>query len=425
MAHMQWRLRTALLCGALGLTCCFSLTAPVAGRGASRSSKRAAAASEPPATPLPNGATAATRPIIGASAQPPRTENGLLSAEIPLAGLLARAPKQLQTYWARNWARLAILGCALTYGTNFAAVKQLDHSLPPSLSASLRFGLASMAALTVLWDVRDWDWESAELRSLQKVSMEVGAANAMGYVSQSVGLQDVDASLSAFVCSLAVVVVPVLDAVVDRKRTTARTWQAAVLAAAGVAMLSMNSMGHSVDGPHGAVHGLLFTLIQPLAFGYGFYRTEKALAAVPDDLDLTKASLACGAMQLLTVKAVADVWLLSDQWGAAADAFPDALALLAEPPAVFGAVVWTGLVTTFGTVLVETLALSEISAQESTVLFSTEPLGGAGFASLALGERLDEYSAAGGVMIVMACLLASGGFDGDDGGGEELVPASR
>ena len=425
MAHMQWRLRTALLCAALGLKQSFSLQAPVAGRGASRSSKRAAAASEPPATPLPNGATAATRPIIGASAQPPRTENGLLSAEIPLASLLARAPKQLQTYWARNWARLAILGCALTYGTNFAAVKQLDHSLPPSLSASLRFGLASMAALTVLWDVRDWDWESDELRSLQKVSMEVGAANAMGYVSQSVGLQDVDASLSAFVCSLAVVVVPVLDAVVDRKRTTARTWQAAVLAAAGVAMLSMNSMGHSVDGPHGAVHGLLFTLIQPLAFGYGFYRTEKALAAVPDDLDLTKASLACGAMQLLTVKAVADVWLLSDQWGAAADAFPDALALLAEPPAVFGAVVWTGLVTTFGTVLVETLALSEISAQESTVLFSTEPLWGAGFASLALGERLDEYSAAGGVMIVVACLLASGGFDGDDGGGDELVPASR
>ena len=424
MAHMQWRLRTALLCGALGLKCCFSLQAPVAGRGASRSSKRAAAASEPPATPLPTGATAATRPNLPDLP----AEGGIpkkLSAEIPLAKLLARAPKRLQTYWARNWARLAILGCALTYGTNFAAVKQLDHSLPPSLSASLRFGLASMAAMTVLWDVRAWDWESAELRSLQKVSIEVGAANALGYVSQSVGLQDVDASLSAFVCSLAVVVVPVLDAVVDRKATAARTWQAAALAAAGVALLSVNSMGHSVDGPHGAVHGLLFTLVQPLAFGYGFYRTEKALAAVPGDLDLTKASLACGAMQLLTVKAVADVWLLSDQWGAAADAFPDALALLAEPPAVFGAVVWTGLVTTFGTVLVETLALSEISAQESTVLFSTEPLWGAGFASLALGERLDEYSAAGGVMIVVACLLASGGFDGDDGGGDELAPASR
>ena len=424
MAHMQWRLRTALLCAALGAKCCFSLTAPVAGRGASRSSKRAAAASEPPATPLPTGATAATRPNLPDLP----AEGGIpkkLSAEIPLAKLLARAPKRLQTYWARNWARLAILGCALTYGTNFAAVKQLDHSLPPSLSASLRFGLASMAAMTVLWDVRAWDWESAELRSLQKVSIEVGAANALGYVSQSVGLQDVDASLSAFVCSLAVVVVPVLDAVVDRKATAARTWQAAALAAAGVALLSVNSMGHSVDGPHGAVHGLLFTLVQPLAFGYGFYRTEKALAAVPGDLDLTKASLACGAMQLLTVKAVADVWLLSDQWGAAADAFPDALALLAEPPAVFGAVVWTGLVTTFGTVLVETLALSEISAQESTVLFSTEPLWGAGFASLALGERLDEYSAAGGVMIVVACLLASGGFDGDDGGGDELVPASR
>ena len=420
----QWRLRSRLLCVALALTSSSALVAPIAGRGASQCYKLSAAASEPPATPLPNGATAESRSIL----LPTATEGGIpkkLSAEIPLAKLLARAPKRLQTYWARNWARLAILGCALTYGTNFAAVKQLDHSLPPSLSASLRFGLASMAAMTVLWDVRAWDWESAELRSLQKVSIEVGAANALGYVSQSVGLQDVDASLSAFVCSLAVVVVPVLDAVVDRKATAARTWQAAALAAAGVALLSVNSMGHSVDGPHGAVHGLLFTLVQPLAFGYGFYRTEKALAAVPDSHDLTKASLACGAMQLLTVKAVADVWLLSDQWGAAADAFPDALALLAEPPAVFGAVVWTGLVTTFGTVLVETLALSEISAQESTVLFSTEPLWGAGFASLALGERLDEYSAAGGVMIVVACLLASGGFDGDDGGGDELVPASR
>ena len=420
----QWRVRAVLLWAALALNVSALVAPKIAGRGALRSSKRAAAASEPPATPLPTGATAATRPNLPDLP----AEGGIpkkLSAEIPLAKLLARAPKRLQTYWARNWARLAILGCALTYGTNFAAVKQLDHSLPPSLSASLRFGLASMAAMTVLWDVRAWDWESAELRSLQKVSIEVGAANALGYVSQSVGLQDVDASLSAFVCSLAVVVVPVLDAVVDRKRTAARTWQAAALAAAGVALLSVNSMGHSVDGPHGAVHGLLFTLVQPLAFGYGFYRTEKALAAVPGDLDLTKASLACGAMQLLTVKAVADVWLLGDQWGAAADAFPDALALLAEPPAVFGAVVWTGLVTTFGTVLVETLALSEISAQESTVLFSTEPLWGAGFASLALGERLDEYSAAGGVMIVVACLLASGGFDGDDGGGDELVPASR
>ena len=418
----QWRLRAVLLWAALVLNVSALVAPKITGRGASQCCKLSAAASEPPATPLPTGATAEILPKEAAKA---RTESGLLSAEIPLAKLLARAPKRLQTYWARNWARLAILGCALTYGTNFAAVKQLDHSLPPSLSASLRFGLASMAAMTVLWDVRAWDWESAELRSLQKVSIEVGAANALGYVSQSVGLQDVDASLSAFVCSLAVVVVPVLDAVVDRKRTAARTWQAAALAAAGVALLSVNSMGHSVDGPHGAVHGLLFTLVQPLAFGYGFYRTEKALAAVPGDLDLTKASLACGAMQLLTVKAVADVWLLSDQWGAAADAFPDALALLAEPPAVFGAVVWTGLVTTFGTVLVETLALSEISAQESTVLFSTEPLWGAGFASLALGERLDEYSAAGGVMIVMACLLASGGFDGDDGGGDELVPASR
>ena len=60
------------------------------------------------------------------------------------------------------------------------------------------------------------------------------------------------------------------------------------------------------------------------------------------------------------------------------------------------------------------MALSKISAQESTVLFSTEPLWGAGFAALTLGERFDECSALGGFLVVAACLLSSLGGGDDD-----------
>ena len=96
-------------------------------------------------------------------------------------------------------------------------------------------------------------------------------------------------------------------------------------------------------------------------------------------------------------------------------------------PSVLAAVAWTGLVATFATVLVETVALSKISAQESTVLFSTEPLWGASFAAATLGERLDASSFAGGALIIAACLLSSlggfGGDDGDGGGGGALLDA--
>ena len=63
-------------------------------------------------------------------------------------------------------------------------------------------------------------------------------------------------------------------------------------------------------------------------------------------------------------------------------------------------------------VLVETLALSKISARESTVLFSTEPIWGATFAALTLGERLDSSSYFGGALIIGACLLSSLGGGG-------------
>ena len=383
----------------------------------------------------------------------------------------------------QNWARLAILVCAAVYGTNFAAVKTLDVSMAPSLSASLRFGLASVAALPIVYDaVRDRpfaeeDGATRMPRTLAWGAFEIGCVNALGYVCQSIGLETVDASFSAFVCSLAVVVVPLLDAVVLGKRTSRSTWVGAGLAALGVALLSLDASGLSLDmlsAPLGDVAplveaketgllieyssaslagggapaaGLALTLVQPFCFGYGFWRTEQLLRQVGDaaacaesgacdgeildcetaqacaisGFDLQRASLTCAALQLVAVKAAADIWLLSDvaliplTHGKCVGlpGSPAELVGQLSAPTVLAAVAWTGLVATFATVLVETVALSKISAQESTVLFSTEPLWGASFAALTLGERLDASSFAGGALILAACLLSSlGGFPG-------------
>lgn len=310
-------------------------------------------------------------------------------------------------------ARLAILSCAMVYGTNFALVKTLDDEMAPSLSASLRFGLAAAASLPILL---------THTRSLQQSRLlagaaEVGVVNALGYVCQAIGLERVDASISAFVCSLVVVVVPTLDTIVLRRRTTPGTWAGCCLAALGVALLSLDPASVEANRPPVTTVAAVATGLQPLFFGYGFWRTEQLLAPAdaPTCNETTSTevatSLACAAAQLAAVKAASDIWLLTDiADGALAGSLDEIAAHVTKPPVV-AAVLWTGLVTTFATVLVETIALSKISARETSLLFTTEPLWGAAFASATLHEHLGASASFGGFLIVLACLLSVLGND--------------
>jgi len=55
-------------------------------------------------------------------------------------------------------------------------------------------------------------------------------------------------------------------------------------------------------------------------------------------------------------------------------------------------------------VLGESIALTQLSAAEATLIFSTEPIWGAAFAYAALGEKMGPCALAGGALIVGTCL---------------------
>lgn len=67
----------------------------------------------------------------------------------------------------------------------------------------------------------------------------MGVWVAFGYLTQAIGLQDTQASKSAFICSLSVVVVPIVNAIVYKKRPPPTTWLASILAVIGVGMLTL------------------------------------------------------------------------------------------------------------------------------------------------------------------------------------------
>ncbi len=114
--------------------------------------------------------------------------------------------------------------------------------------------------------------------------LEIGAWVAMGYLSQGIGLETSSSGHAAFLCSLSVIVCPILAAIEARLQpdvarppapSAVALLTSAALALAGVALLELG--GSATPGV-----GDLWLLLQPIGYGVGFHRTEVALRRFPD-----------------------------------------------------------------------------------------------------------------------------------------------
>ena len=231
--------------------------------------------------------------------------------------------------------------------------------------------------------------------------LEVGLWNSIGYVAQAVGLETTLASKSAFLCSLAVVTVPVLDWLTG-KNLQRRELLGATMALVGVAFLELG--GETASDLLQFSKGDIASLIQPLAFGMGFWRMERAMHKFPDQANRsTAAQLLAVFGGSLVYTAVTDLPSLLDvaqvqQW--------------LSDPSLLAALVWTGVMTTAVSVYMETLALKTLSAAETTLIFSTEPVWGSLFAAVAMGETFGWTALTGGALILSGCVFSNLGVDG-------------
>jgi len=294
-------------------------------------------------------------------------------------------------------ARLLLIVAAALYGTNFSLVKLLGNSMPVGVSTTLRFGAASLA--TSPWLIRGGkDDENALMAAW--LGFEVGLWNSIGYVSQAVGLDTTPAAESAFICSLAVVTVPILDFLAGKKLHT-RQWVGAALAVIGVALLEL--VGQP-DGRQSLSTGELMTLVQPFAFGFGFWRMESAMHRFPGQAArMTAAQLLAVFMASLAygLWAIDMPTLQGYPWGE----------WMTNSSLLFS-IFWTGVVTTAMTIYMENRAMETLSAAETTLIFSTEPLWGTAFAAVVVGEQLGPNVALGAAFILSACIYSNLGMEG-------------
>jgi len=228
-------------------------------------------------------------------------------------------------------------------------------------------------------------------------------------------LETTPASKSAFICSLAVVVVPLLDFVTG-KRIEQKQWIGAILAVIGVAFLELTGTT-TITGDGGATavsavaahmpllsKGDLLSLVQPFAFGIGFWKVEKALHQYPlEARRLTAAQLLAVFMASVCygLSAIDIHTLQSYPW---ADWFTN--------PQLLFSIFWTGVITTALTIYMENKAMETLSASEATVIFATEPIWGTAFAAVVMSEQLGINSAIGAFFILSACFYSNQGMGG-------------
>ena len=130
-------------------------------------------------------------------------------------------------------AEVALIGVAAVWGGTFVVVQDAVEKLPTLAFLGYRF-LAAALVVAVIW--------RGALRALPAAGWLAGSLMGvfltLGYVLQTLGLENTSVSNAGFITGLFVVLTPVLAAVVLGERVGALGWGAAVLSSIGLFLLS-------------------------------------------------------------------------------------------------------------------------------------------------------------------------------------------
>jgi drug/metabolite transporter (DMT)-like permease len=254
-----------------------------------------------------------------------------------------------------------------------------------------------------------------------KYGAELGLYMFLGYAFQAIGLETTTASRSGFLLYLNVKLVPFFSYFIFGKRIPRRTWISALVAFGGTALLALddaNAVGSAEKGLGVAITaGDLWSIAAAAASAMFILRMEAASKAVPKSSELNAATL-------WTVAALSFLWTmvislnnLSDTEASAGTTtvfahvtqhtFQETISTISRHllPLIYLSGVTTALAN-----FLQSKAQKDISAERASVIYAMDPVYGAIFANILLGETLGDIGLVGAFLILVAA-AANAVFD--------------
>jgi drug/metabolite transporter (DMT)-like permease len=268
-----------------------------------------------------------------------------------------------------------LLLVSLLWGSTFVAVKVAVSEVSPLLFVAVRFGIASLAALLLCR-------KTPLFAHSFRVGVPIGLVYGSAYAAQTIGLTMTTPSRSAFITALSVALVPFWGSLVTRIRPGRAQILAVLLTIPGLWLLSS-------PGAAGIPwnHGDSWTV----ACAVGFALHITLVGRFAGQLDAP--GLLMG--QLIATTAFAGI----------------ASPLLESPritwsAAVVGALLLTSILATTVTTWLQLKIQPRVGSNRTALIFATEPVFGALFSYLLLGEHLTGAGLVGAALILAAVLVS-------------------
>lgn len=279
----------------------------------------------------------------------------------------------------QSWrADLALVIVSLVWGTTFVIVKQALQDVSTLLFLALRFTLGTV----VLWIIfRGRRSGATDTRSEWLGGLLSGGFLFTGYALQTWGLELTTPSKSAFLTGLYIVLVPLLGALVYKKRPHPSEWLGVLVAAAGVVLLTVPDVQFHVGLGDALTIGCAVAYAGQVLVLERFSRrgSFERLAMIQIGTVAAAAGATCWWVEKPRI-----VWSVG----------------------VVSAVLITGLAATALAFAAQTWAQARTTATHAAVIFSLEPAFGAATSVLAGVEPLTLAMLGGSGLILGGIALA-------------------
>lgn len=299
-----------------------------------------------------------------------------------------------QSLTRRTRATLALISIALIWGLTFPLIKDSVQSIPAFTFLMLRF-LIGAVFLEVsrrtlpsfaLFQASVKPYTSTELR----VGLFLGCVLFIGFAFQTVGMEYTTASNAGFITGLSVIIVPLL----------------ALLAGVKIAPLSWVGIGVSIWGicllsltPELSVNfGDLLILGCAFAFAFHILLVGK-YSALFDPVKITLIQLWVGVVFSLACALIRELpWLEQLKYNLSSLSLFSVLSII-----------FCGIFASAVAFLVHLAVQKDSTPVRTALIFTCEPVFGALFSFLIVGEVLSTRQMWGGFLMVLAMLIAEVG----------------
>ncbi|KAK7407501.1 hypothetical protein VNO78_09454 [Psophocarpus tetragonolobus] len=270
------------------------------------------------------------------------------------------------------------------HASNIPVVKEVQAIMNPAAFACVRFTLSAIPFIPFIWQ----GWRDSCTRN---AGIELGLWVSLGYLMQAVGLQTSDAGRASFLSMFTVIVVPLLDGLLGAI-IPSRTWFGALMSIVGVGLLESSGSSPCV--------GDLLNFLSAVFFGIHMLRTEHISRSISKEKFLPLLGY-----EICIVVLFSTIWYLlggSFNGGQHPLASSWTWKMLRDWMVGFPWIpaIYTGIFSTGLCLWVEMVAMCDVSATETAIIYGLEPVWGSGFAWFLLGERWGPTGWVGAALVL-------------------------